>query len=110
MNPTRRFGMILTCALTLSSAIVYATCGLAYGPTGGNCIITRDKSACYQAPWVNGGCYGTGKGNCTSSPLPEPLITCKLVPSKPSPQCTPSTKVSSQNVLSGSDQSGLCGG
>jgi len=109
VRSTTRFCIVISSALSLATAIVYATCGLAYGPTGGNCVLTADKKSCYQQPWTNGGCQGTGKGNCTSKPVPEPLLSCKYIPSSPSPQCTPSAKISSQNVLCGSDLSGLCG-
>jgi len=109
MKSTTKFCFVISCALTLASAIVFATCGLAYGFSGGNCQLTKDQGGCYFVPYGNGGCKGNGTGNCTSKPYAQPILTCKYIPSSP-PVCTPSKKIASQNVLSGMDLSGLCGG
>jgi len=107
MKATTKFYGMLTCAFMLATSIVYATCGPAYGVTGGTCTPTNDGLACYMSPYHNGGCKGTGKGNCISSNISEPIVVCDWWNNG---TCTPGGVIGSQMVLSGQDTSGMCGG
>jgi len=112
MSPKRKFYALMVSSLSLAYSIVYASCGPATGPTGGQCTLTNDDQACYQTPWVDGGCAGTGKGNCLSSAVPEPLLICTryVYAGGNTIVCTPTKTIGNRNVLSGTDESGLCGG
>lgn len=71
--------LALASALILATSIVYATCGPANNPLGGQCILTKSGSNCYQSTYIAGTCKGTGTGECHSAPAQEPVMNCALI-------------------------------
>lgn len=95
-------------ALVLASSIVYATCGPAYNPGGGTCVLSATGKTCYQTPYQPGYCGGGGTGNCHTTPTPEPVLTCTLV-DVATCSASPASPPTNLNVPIATDDTGNCG-